>query len=568
MKFSEVVALLEEINKTNSSLEKTRILSHFLKKCNKEDIYWVSHLVRGKIFSDINDKQLGVANNLMIKAISLTTGVSEKKIKDYWRITGDLGDAAEKAVKQKTQHTLYAQNLTLSRIVENLNLISTLEGAGTVSKKIALINELLTNATPIEAKYVVRMILGKLRLGVGNGVLRDSISKAFNIPKEVVERAYDMMGDFGEVARISLLKGEKGLKNISLRVGTPIQSMLYIKVNSIKEAFKVVGKPAIIEYKFDGLRTQIHYDKKKNILKIFTRRLEDVTKQFPDIAEYMKKNLKCESCILDSETVGLTRDKKTFIPFQKLSRRIKRKYHIEKMVKEMPVKTFVFDCLYINGESLMDKPLEKRIKFLSKIIKPNQDLRNCPRIITSDEKKAEDFFNKALSEKQEGVMIKSLKARYQPGKRVGYGVKLKPGLESFDLVIVGAEWGQGKRNKFLSSYLLACKHPKKEEFLTIGKLSSGPTEEQYEEITRLLKPLILKTKGREVIVKPQVIVEVNYQEIQESPKYSSGFALRFPTLKQVRYEKSLNEVDDLNKVKFNYESQFRGDYERKFKKNT
>ncbi len=558
MKFSEVVVLLEELNKTNSSLEKTRILSEFLKKCNETDIYWISHFVRGKVFSDIDKKELGVANSLIIKAICSATGINEKKVKDYWRETGDLGDVAEKAVRQKTQHTLLSRSLTLSKIIENFNLISMLEGAGTVSKKVALISELLTNATPIESKYIVRMILGKLRLGVGDGVLRDSISKAFKIPKEIVERAYDMAGDYGEVAKISLLKGGKGLKKISLRVGTPIQSMLYIKVNNIKEAFKVVGKPAIIEYKFDGLRTQIHYDKKRNLLKIFTRRLEDVTNQFPDIVKYARKNLNCDSCILDSETVGLSKDKKNFIPFQKLSRRIKRKYHIEKMVKEMPVKTFVFDCLFHNGKALMDEPLEKRIKIVSKIIKKNPDLNTCPRIITSDEKEAEEFFNKALGEKQEGVMIKSMKAKYQPGKRVGYGVKLKPGLESFDLVVVGAEWGQGKRSKFLSSYLLACKHPKKDEFLTIGKLSSGPTEEQYEEITRLLKPLILETRGREVIVKPQVILEVSYQEIQKSPKYTSGFALRFPTLKQVRYEKRLNEVDDLNKVKFNYESQFQG----------
>ncbi len=548
MKYSKLVELYEKLDSTTKILEMTDILADFLKSVNADELEKIVLLAQGVIFPRSSSKEIGIADNLMIKAVARLSGAPENEVKKTWQKTGDIGNAAQKLLEKNAQKKLGVSELTTAKLIENMEKASQLEGSGTVDKKINLIAEVLSACNPLEARYAVRTILGVMRLGVGDGIVRDALSKVFGVDKNKIEDAYNLLGDYGKVAGILKKEGEIGLKEIKLSLGRPINSMLFTKVETIKEGFEVVGRPCLADIKYDGMRAQIHYDGKN--VKIFTRRLEDVTKQFPEIADAVKKNVKCESCILDSEAVGYDKKKEIPIPFQQISRRIKRKYDIEKMAKEMPTKTFVFDCLEFNGKSLVDMPFKERRKIMDGIVKKSSDIQPCDHIATASESEIQKFLSSALKQGHEGLMMKSIEAEYKPGRRVGYGVKLKPGMETFDLVVVEAIWGDGRRSKWLTSYVLACRND--EKLLTIGKMSSGPTEEEYEEITKILKPLIIKTEGKKTTVKPKLVLEVGYQELQKSPTYESGFALRFPTLKSIRYDKPVSEADDLEKIKRAY----------------
>ena len=335
--------------------------------------------------------------------------------------------------------------------------------------------------------------------------------------------------------------------------------MLALKCDTIEEAFETVGKPAAIEFKYDGFRIQAHKDGKNNIM-LFTRRLEDVTDQFPDLVDFVRKNAKGKSFILDAEAVGYDRKTGKYLPFQSISQRIKRKYDIGRMASDFPVELNVFDIIYHEGKSMIDREFKERRKLLEKIIRQEPRKIVLSKIkITSDKKEAEKLFRQSVDAGNEGLMFKSLSSPYKPGARVGYMIKFKHIMETLDLVIVGAEWGEGKRSKWLSSYTIACVD-EDGNFVEVGKASTGLKEKEEEglsfmEMTRLLKPLIANDKGKEVLVKPKIVIEVGYEEIQKSPTYESGFALRFPRVIGLREDKGPDEASTLDYVKKLYASQ-------------
>ncbi|RLE43200.1 hypothetical protein DRJ48_01510 [Candidatus Woesearchaeota archaeon] len=568
----------------------------------------------------------------MIKAIHLATGIAEGEIKTKWKETGDLGSTAESLVAKKTQATLFQRKLDVEKVFTNIRKVSSLEGAGTVNRKLQLIAELLTSATPKEAKYIARTLLGVLRIGIGEGSLRDAIAWAYlprvlgvfgvckscnaivpvwekclecgsplessekvnqniksvvisntkeletkplkgigviipepseksreiyNYMIEKLQDAYNLTNDFGVVAAALKRESLAGLNKIGLKLGTPIKVMLALKVDSPKEGLERVGSPCLVDYKYDGFRMQIHgWD--GNIV-IFTRRLENVTKQFAEVAEVVKRNVKASSFVLDGEAIGYDPKTGKYRPFQEISQRIKRKYNIQELAKKLPVELNVFDIMYYNGETIIKKPYKERRKLIEQIISPVK-LKIQPataRIIASEEE-AKDFFDEAIATGHEGIMFKNLNAPYKPGARVGYMVKYKPSVDTVDLVIVGAEYGEGKRASWLSSYYLACLHD--DQFLVVGKASTGLKEKSEEglsfgDVTKLLEPLIISSKGRYVEVKPQVVVEVGYQEIQKSPTYSSGYALRFPRVIRLRDDKAVDEIATLDDIKELYAKQ-------------
>jgi ATP-dependent DNA ligase I len=371
-----------------------------------------------------------------------------------------------------------------------------------------------------------------------------------------IDNAYNMLTDFSLVAK-EASNGLQAIRKISLQPGRPIKVMLAIKTPTIREGFETVGRPAQLEYKYDGFRIHIH--KNNALINIFTRRLENVTKQFPDIVEGLKF-VDGESYILDGEAVGINKKTGKYLPFQAISQRIKRKYDIEQMCKDFPVEVELFDILYYNGESLIKKPLKDRRALLEKIVRPKEFLiKTSTKLITSSEEEAEEFFRKSLLEGNEGIMMKKLDAPYRAGARVGFMAKYKQVMENLDLVILGAEWGEGKRSNWLSSYYVACCDENK-NLLEIGKVATGLKEKQeeglsFEELTRILKPLIIEQKGRFVRVKPEIVVEVAYEEIQKSPEYSSGFALRFPRIVRLRPDKPLEEISDLKRIKELFDEQ-------------
>ena len=549
MYYKDLVKIYSELGKTTKRLEKVDIISEFIRKV--DELNEVINLLQGKVYADWEDLKLGVSERLILKVINQATGISIDEIEKLWRTKGDLGKVAEELMKNKPQRTLVSKKLTLDKVYRNLRKLSGLEGEGTVGRKVSLVAELLSNASSEESRYIVNTVIGDLRVGVAAGIIRDSIAKAFDKDVKEVEENYNLSVDYGRVAELS----KKGKLNLDLTPGRPIKLMLAIKVENIKDAFKAVGERVQCEYKLDGFRLQCHFDGKR--VSLFTRRMENVTKQFPEVVSYVKKNVKGKNYILDCEAAGIN-EKGKYLPFQKISQRIRRKYDIEKMAKEFPVELNLFDVMFYNGKNLMNKDLIERRKILEKIVKEKKGkIILTKKIISDNEKEIKRFYNQALKDGTEGLILKNLESNFKPGRYVKGWVKLKPILEPLDLVITGAVWGEGKRSNWLSSFIVSCR--KDEEYLGIGKVGTGVKEKNegvtFDELTRLLRKLIIDTKGKHVSVKPKIIIEVAYEEIQESSNYGSGFALRFPRILRLREDKGLIDVDSLERVKRIYKNQ-------------
>ncbi len=582
MLYGKLVDLYLELEKTTKRLEKTYILAKFFLSCPKEDLEYVVYLVQGKVFAQWDERKLGMSSRLLLKAVSSSAGVSSNKVEDMWKREGDLGSVAEKLWAKKKQQTLFRTTLSLKKVVNNIRKLSTLEGQGTVNKKVGLVSELLGSASAQEARFIVRTVTETLRTGVGESAIRDALVWAFFEPSvkklsleeavelktkeekestnkaaEEVQHAFNMCTDYGKIALELKENGPEGLKKTKLTVGKAIKVMLYPKAKDIVEGLETVGKPAMIEPKLDGFRVQIH--RSKDDVKLYTRRLENVTKQFPDVVKVVKKNVRSKDVILDTEIVGVDPKTKRAVPFQAISQRIRRKYDIEQLVKKLPVVVTVFDVIQLNGENMLDKPFEERRKKLKAVVKDEKNkVEVIEQLVTSDVKKIEKFYKKCLEKGHEGIMMKKMSGVYKPGKRVGSGVKIKPVMESLDLVIIAAEWGEGKRAKWLSSFTVACRS--KNQFLTVGKVGTGIKEKSeegvsFEELTKALKPLIISEKGRTVKVRPKVILEIVYEEIQKSPSYSSGYALRFPRVQRLRVDKPLSEINTIEDLKVYYKHQ-------------
>jgi len=562
--YSNLVDIYERLEKVTSKLEKTHILAKFFKETPSDELEKVVLLVQGKVFPKFTGYELGIAAQMMIKAISKFTGFSTDKVNDWFREKGDLGLVAEECVAKKKQVVLFSEKLTIDKVFDNLQKLAFLTGAGSQDKKLNIIGDLLASAEPKEARYIVRTVLGELRVGVAEGIIRDSIVEAFLLREDMskaekrdltdlVNYAWSILSDYGEVARIAKEKGVEGLKKVRLQPGRPYQVMLGLAAKSIDDVVKEFGKIAA-EWKYDGMRTII--EKKGDSIWLFSRRLENITNQFPDIVEFAKEALPVDECIVEGETLGIDTKTGYPLPFQALSQRIQRKYNIEKMVKEIPIQVNVFDIVYLNGEMLLDKPFIERRKILEQTIKviPGK-FQLSKQIVTDDLKKLKKFYQEALRARQEGLMLKVLDAPYTFGRHVGTMYKIKPIMETLDLVIVGAEWGTGSRANWLSSYVIACRDPNTGKYLPVGMMGTGLSEEQFKKMTEALKPLIISQKGKYVEVRPEVVVEVGYQEIQKSPNYESGMALRFPRLIRIRTDKSADECDTIQRVESLYKSQ-------------
>lgn len=551
MDYKTLVELYEKLGATTKKLEKIEIIANFIKNLKKNELKFVIPLIQGKIFSESEEEELGIANNLVVLALT-KLGFSKEEILEKFKEKGDLGLVAQELVRSKRQITLFKKNLTVEQVYNSIREIAKLTGKNSQEKKLNIILELVNSSSPLEACYVIRIILGELRLGIAEGIVRDAIAQAFNVEKDLVERAYNLTTDFSEVAIIAKEKGNNGLKEVKLEIGKPTKVMLAEKAENLEKALEDAKEPAI-EFKYDGMRTLIQKEKDK--IWLFTRRLENITKQFPDLVELCKNRIKVEKAILEGETIGIKNGKT--IPFQELSKRIHRKYEINKMVNEIPIQINLFDCLLVNNEQLIDKPFSYRRKKLEEIIEPiNGKFQLAEQIRTKNLKKAEEFYHRALNSGQEGVMVKNLNAPYQPGKRVGYMYKVKPEKESLDLVIVGAEWGQGRRATWLASFILAVRDEETGELLEIGKMGTGLTDEQFKEMTSRLRPLIEFEKDNIVHIKPKIVVEVGYQELQKSTNYKSGFALRFPKLIRIRDDKGVDEADTLERIKKLYSQMY------------
>jgi DNA ligase-1 len=604
MDYATLVETYEALAKTTKRLEKTEILARLLKKTKDHDIENVILLLDGCVFPAWSEQKIGVASQYVLKSLVVASGIEQIALEKEWKKTGDLGLVAEKVMATKKQQTLFSTTLPVKKVVANLQKLASIKGQGSVDRKVQLIAELLSHATPTEAKYVVRTALEVLRVGTGKGTIRDAIAwacfprfvqlfeaaydehdtakiehidkidavkkhavmfvseqqarEAYNKLIAAIDHAYHMTNDFRHVMNVSRHKGYKGLLAVDIEPFRPVQVMLYQKAKDIKDALQIVGKPTVFEYKYDGFRLQCHKEKQRICL--YTRNFEDVTKQFPDVVAAVQKHVDCDSCILDSEVVGYDTKTMKYLPFQHISQRIKRKYDIAETVKKTPVEVNVFDMLYYNGKSVIDKPLHERQKIMSKIIHAKEHVIVLSKmLITDNEKEANTFYIEAVSKGNEGIMAKNLNAIYMPGRRVGFGVKIKPVMESLDLCIVGAEWGEGKRVQWMTSFIIACRNHN-DELVTIGKVGTGIKELEaggvtFQQITELLKKDIIEEKGKSMTLRPHIVIEVQYEEIQKSPTYTSGYALRFPRFIRLRDDRSAKNCSTLEQVEELYKEQ-------------
>ena len=592
MQYADLVAVYERLAATDSNHDKRDILAETVAEAG-ELLPVVVKLVRGRLFAAHQRAELGASSSLTLEAILKATGVDEDDVRDQWRETGDLGDAAAWAVEHNTQQTLFSEPLTVERVHDTLRELATYEGAGSQDRRVDEIAGLISDADPGEARYVVRTALNHLRLGVGEGTIRDAIAFAFldgsQEAIDAVERAYQVTNDYRVVAETAHDEGIAGLDDLDVELFRPVQVMLAEKGESLASALAdaTTGGRALAEAKYDGARIQIHKDGDE--IRLFTRRLEDVTEQFPDVVAAVREGVTAEQAILDGELVGYTPktvvdEDREPVPFQRFSQRIKREDGVEAMAKEVPVVIHLFDCLY-DGETLIEASLATRIERLDDTFESVAVAPDAPRAglerarfrwvgfepesqepaddedeTPEDEpvtvpEAAQTLYREALDAGHEGVMVKNPASDYQPGTRVGRMLKVKPTMEPLDLVVSRAIYSEGRRSDWLGRLYLACYDEGSDDLQEVGRLSTGYTDEELDRLTDRLEALIISQDGRAVDLRPEVVLEVEYEEIQASEEYGSGYALRFPRFLRVREDLDPSDTDTLERVESLFESQ-------------
>lgn len=517
--FLELANICEELTKTTKTKEKVEIVSNFLKKINKEEIIPAILLIIGSIFAETDPSTLDI----------------------NWKSLGPVF----KAMKQKT---LFQEPLTILSVYNSFFKIAQISGKGSQIKKKDILISLFSQASTLEKKFLMRNIFGEMRHGVKEGVMLKAISKASGIDNAIVKRAFMINGNIGEIGEISIEKGISGLDKVDIKIFRPIKPMLGEIIEDLDQAIENHGKKMCLEYKYDGVRVQVH--KLGDKVKIFTRHLKEITSNFPEIVEKILTDIKVKRVIIEGELIAIGNGGRP-LPFQDLMQRFKRIYDIEKIQEIVPVKLVLFDIIFCENKSFLNIPYFKRWEILLKIA--NQ-IELAKRIITEDIKEAREFYKKAINEGHEGVMIKALSSIYYPGERKNDWLKLKSEIQ-LDLVIIAADWGTGRRYRWLSNYHLAVidEHG---EFQVIGKTFKGLTDNEFEQMTENLLKLKTYEDKYTVYVEPKIVVETIFNEIQKSPQYKSGYALRFARIKRIRFDKNPSEANMLNEIKYIYNKQF------------
>lgn len=534
MKFQTLAQTLEKIEKTSSRIEKTNLVAKIILEDER-----IPYLLNGIIWPPWEGKETGVSTNILMKVLKKLSKIDPEKV---YIDTGDVGVAAEEAVKNLKQKNFFTKPITIDSLYAALEKLTTITGENSQKKKEKIVTGLFMDATPLEAKYIARLLVSEMRTGVADGIIRDAIAKATKLSPEKIERAYMITTDWRKVIKLAK---EWRIDDVKVEPLHPIAAMLAHVSESIGDAMKEHERN-IIEWKYDGARVQVH--KKGKAVKVYSRRLEDVTESLPEIVK-ATKSLPVDEIIFEGEALALDKDGKV-LPFQYVLRRFRRKHDVDKMAQEIHIEVRAFDLLYLDGKDYIDKPLEERRKALEEVF-PHSIIKPSHALITDDPRKAEDFYRKALDAGHEGVMIKDLTSPYEAGKRGRKWLKYKPIMEPLDLVITAAEWGDGKRAGMLGAFEVSVIDEDTGEYLPVGKVGTGFTDEDLKEFTEMLKPLIRKQDGKRAEVEPRVIITVAYQEIQRSPKYRSGYALRFPRYVGLREDKS--EPDTLQRLMELYE---------------
>ena len=563
---------------TTKRLELTQILVDLFKVTSPELISKIVYLIQGKLRPDYEGVELGVAEKLAIKAISKSSAIPIKKIEEEYRKSGDLGHAASIILEQKAQTTFVVEDITVERVYETLFKIAKLEGARSQDMKMKYISSLLNDANPLEARFILKILLGTLRLGIAENTVMDALATAYTGTKEnreSLEKAYNVSSDLGIVAKVIAKEGLQGVKAFQITVFKPVRPMLADRVKSEKESIEKMGDKFAAEYKLDGERAQLHM--KNGEVKLFSRSLENITSYYPDIVEKIPQSLKSTELIVEAEVVAINEESGEFLPFQELMHR-RRKYKIEKAVSEYPITVNFFDIMYADGKSWLDVEYEKRREILEKIVIENDFAKLVPMTIIQNENEIEEFLENSINAGCEGLMLKVLNAPYKAGSRGSNWLKLKREYrnelgDSLDLVVIGAFFGRGRRTGRYGTLLLAAYDDGTDTFPSICKVGTGFTDEDLDQLYQLLQskvtlkknPRINSEMEADVWFEPELVLEIVASEITLSPihktamdvvRKNSGLALRFPKFTgKIRLEKTPEDASTTEEVTALYKGQ-------------
>jgi DNA ligase-1 len=547
--FAELASLGEQLEKTTSRLELTNLLAEFLRKLDPAEIPAGVRLTIGQVFPEWDGRALNLSWKAAMKVVGGLASPTDADRQAVFAEAEDTGEAVRMLLEQARTEPRQPPPLTILDVYRAFEEIAATAGRGSRKRKEELLRGLLLRATPVEAKTIIKDVLAEMRHGVGEGIMLEAIAQAAGVKPKLVRRANMLWGDLGEVALVALTEGEAALKQAMVRLFRPLKPMLAQTADDLAEAFERYQSRVALEYKLDGARVQIH--KRGAEVKIYSRQLSDVTASLPDVVEEIKTGLKANEAIVEGEAVAVDAQGRP-LPFQHLMRRFRRVHDVAAMVQEIPLQLHLFDLLYVDGRDLIDTACEKRWQALEEIV---GTLSLVPRLIPQTIGEGERFAEQAHRAGHEGVMAKDLASRYRPGMRGKAWLKLKHVL-SLDLVIVAADWGYGRRHGWLSNYHLAARDAGTGEYLEVGKTFKGPTDEEFQEMTQRLLALERSRRGGTVFVEPRVVVEVLFNELQESSQYKSGLALRFARIARVREDKSPAEADTIQALRQLYEKQF------------
>ena len=553
MKYIELANTFEQIDATTKRLEMTSLLVDLIKKTPKEELSKVAYLLQGKLYPDYEGVELGLAEKLLIKSVAQVTGRTERAIEADFKKTGDLGSTVEKLVQKRSQTTLTKRPLTVDLVYRTFDKIAHAEGSGSVEMKVRHLTSLLNEANPTEAKYIARMAVGKLRLGVADMTVLDALAVAYGGDKTArgpLERAYNLSSDLGYVAEVLAREGLGGVAKFKISVGRPVRPMLCERLPDAESILEKLGGEGAAEYKYDGLRIQAHLAGKN--FHLFSRRLENITKQFPDVAENLRPSISAKEAIVEGECVAADPNTGDLLPFQVVSQRRGRKYDLSRMADEVPVSIFLFDVLYVNGRDLTQLPYTERRKELVEVTKTSDRVFIAQQTKVDDARRLERLMDEAVAAGCEGLVVKSISkdSVYQAGARGWNWIKYKRSYkaevqDTFDLVPVGAFAGRGKRAGRYGALLMAVYNEKEDVFETICKLGSGFTDEDLANLPKIVQktlsshrnPRVNSLMEPDVWFTPSFVLEVAADEITLSPLHTcargtirpeSGFALRFP----------------------------------------
>jgi DNA ligase-1 len=572
----------EKIEATTKRLEMTDLLVGFLKNTPKDMVDKVAYLTQGKIYPDFMGVEIGVAERLAVKALARASGAEESAIEDDLKRSGDIGESGRKFLGTKKQVTFFQQSLTVQRVYDTMDKMAKASGSGAVNQKLGLLAGLLSDASPREAKYILRTVTGNLRLGIADMTVLDALAIAFGGGKEAredVERAYNICSDLGRVAKAIVEKGLDGVKKFEVSVGEPIRPMLAERLSSPEAILEKFGGKCAAEYKYDGERLQAH--KRGNEVTLFSRRLENISRQYPDAVDLFKKYVKAENAILECECVAVDADTGEMRPFQELMHR-RRKYGVEEAIEEYPVSLFVFEALYVDGKDLTFSSYPVRRNALEKTISQSDRVKLANSVIAADVKELERFFLEAIEDGCEGLVCKSIAkdSVYQAGARGWLWIKYKRDYKSemtdtVDLVVVGAFHGRGKRAGAYGAVLLAVYNPDSDTFETVTKCGTGFTDEDLARLPKMLEKHVVKQKhsrvnsllDADVWFEPVVVLEVLGAEFTLSPIHTcamdsvrkgSGLAIRFPRFTgNYRIDKSAEDATTRNEIVEMYQKQLK-----------